>query len=156
MAALIPLLIALISYFASKKSGADDSTALGVAAVAGAGSYYVATQTDWGKGVISDLDAGWKNLIGDDGNPVLDSAGKPQRIPDGSTPVKNADGSYALDALGNVVTTGIKTTGQVLQSWGGTGTAAVVGTAVVASKADKLVDYLPWIAGGVAAFMILK
>lgn len=156
MAALIPILIALISYFATKKSGADDSTALGVAAVAGAGSYYVATETDWGKGVISDLDAGWKNLIGDDGNPVLDAAGKPQRVPEGSVPVRNADGSYVLDALGNVATTGIKTTGAVLQSWGGTGTAAVVGTAAVASKADDLVQYIPWVAGGVVALMLLK
>lgn len=155
MAALIPIIIALISYFLSKKSGADDSTALGVAAAAGIGSYYVATETDWGKGVISDLDAGWSNLMGDDGNVVKNPSGVDVRVPTGSTPVKDKDGNYVFDSLGNIVTTGIKTTGGVLESWGGTGTAAVIGTTALATS-DSLSKYIPWALGAAALVFVLK
>lgn len=154
MELIIPLLIAIISYFASKKSGAEDATALGVAAAAGIGSYYVATETEWGKGVISDLDGAWKNLIGEDEQPVLDSDGNPIRIPVGSTPVLDKDGNYTYDSFGNVVVKGIETTGKVLESWGGAGTAAVVGTTALAT--NGLSKYIPWVAGAAILVMVAK
>lgn len=56
VAAIVPLILAILSYFASKKAGASDGEAALVAAGVGAGSYYLATETEWGQGVISDIE----------------------------------------------------------------------------------------------------
>lgn len=155
-ALVISIIMALISSFVAKKSGADDKQAALAGIGAGLGTYYVATQTDWGKGVITDIDAAWDKLLGKDGEPILDGQGNEVKAPPGSKVVYNADGSVKRDPVTNnpVVELG-RTVGDVLESWGPTGTAGVIGATAVATD-DKLKKWLPWLAGGVIVLMVLK
>lgn len=131
------LIMALLTFFVSKKSGASDSKAMLAAGLAGAGSYYVATQTDWGQ----------ENL-----NWFESDADKTKAT---TVPLVDAKGNPVTDASGNVLTKVVSSTADVLKSWGGTGTAAVIGTTAVASSSN-LQKYIPWILAGVAALVILK
>lgn len=57
----VMIIMALISYFSAKKSGASNGTAAAVAGVAALGTYAVANYTDWGKeniGTIGGTDSG--------------------------------------------------------------------------------------------------
>lgn len=132
------IIMMLLSYFLSKKSGASDKQAMLTAAGVGAGTYYVATQTEWGQENLnwfeSDADSGGTATT----TPTQDSAGNTVRTPSGS-----------------VVTEVVGSTADVLKSWGGTGTAAVIGTAAMASS-SSLQKYLPWIAGGILIYLLVK
>lgn len=130
----ISMIIALITAFLSKKSGASDGEALALGAGAGLGTYYVATQTDWGKSILSDLDGNPTPLLDSEGNPVRDAAGRVVYTNSGST----------------------STIGDVLKSWGGTGTAAVLGTAGLVASDDDWSKYIPWVLGAVALVFLVK
>lgn len=152
--AIIAIVMALISYFASKKAGADDATAAMVAAGAGLGTYYVATSTEWGKNVVDKLDQGWEKMFGKNGEEVKNSDGTDVIAPKGSEVQYNADGTPAKDGLGNVIVKLGETTGKVLESWGPAGTAGVIATtAAVTSNNNKWL----WIGGAAAlAFLALR
>lgn len=156
--------MALISYFTAKKNGAKNSTAAMTAAAAGLGTYYVATETKWGKSATSWLSEKWQNLVGTDGQPVTNSDGSTATAPPGAQVVLNpATGLPEKDGSGNVVwklldTAGnaVSTTGGVLKSWGPTGTAAVIGTAAVATGSFDIKKWLPIIGLGLLAYMVVK
>lgn len=131
------LILALLSFFTSKKSGASDSKALLTAGLVGAGTYYVANETEWGQ---ENLD--W----------FSDDKQKPSVTT--TVPVTNSSGQPVKDSNGNIVYKVVDSAGKVLESWGGTGTAAVIGAGAVAAD-DSLRKYLPWVLIG-AAFLILK
>lgn len=160
----ITLIIMLVSYFLSKKSGASTGQAAAIAGVAGAATYYTATETDWGKstlGAIDDKIDGWINpttktvvpsgnvrvVTDSDGNAVTGVDGKPLYEDSANPATKSADGSWL-----NTLTS---TAGGVLKSWGGAGTAAVIGTAGVVSS-DSPQKYVPWVLGGLAVWLLLK
>lgn len=148
VAAILAIITAIISYFGSKKAGASDGQAALVAAGAGAGAYYVATDTEWGKGVVSQISE-WVGLKDPNGQVLLDANGQPTKAPEGATPVMGADGQPARDPNGNIIWKLVDSAGNVLQSWGPTGTAAVIGAGALASTADDF----PWLwvgAGGIA------
>lgn len=152
-AAIISLIIALVSYFGSKKAGASDGQAAAIAGAAGLGSYYVSTQTEWGKNAISSIES-WVGVKDAQGNPVNNGSGAPATVPKGAEVIKNADGTVAKDANGNVLWKMVDSTGKVLTSWGPTGTAAVIGTTAVAT--GKLDSKWLWAAGGIGAFLLLR
>lgn len=165
---ILSLISALISYLGAKAAGAKDSTALGVAAAAGLGTYYVATETDWGKGTVKSLGAAWDRAFASDGNALVDEKGRDVYVPPGVEPVTRprtgtdpGTGGFVavLDAAGNVVTTlgskAIETTGDTLQSWGPAGTSGVILTkeAVKSPETNKTLLY-----GGLAlgALLLLR
>lgn len=152
-AAIISIILALISYFGAKKSGASDSTAAMVAAGVGVGSYYVATQTEWGKGLISDVED-WVGVKDKDGASVQNADGTLAKVPAGSKVVLGADGNPVKDGNGNVLWHAIDAAGNVLESWGPMGTAAVIGTSALAS--DSLPSWVLPAAVGAVAFVLLK
>lgn len=129
------IIMALLSFFTAKKAGASDSKALLAAGVAGAGTYYVATETEWGEKNLN-----WFESEGSDGKA-------------GSTPVTDSTGKALVDSAGNTINKVVGGTADVLKSWGGTGTAAVIGTAAVAGS-SSLQKYLPWIIGAVVVVTI--
>lgn len=131
------IIMMLLSYFLSKKSGASDTKALLTAGLVGAGTYYVANETEWGQ----------ENLNWFEGDNDVQTGTQ--------TPVKDANGNIVRDANGNILNKLIDSTGKVLTSWGGTGTAAVIGTTTIASS-DSLRKYLPWIAGGLGLFLLTR
>lgn len=139
----LTILMALLSFFASKESGASNTKALALAGLAGAGTYAVTHNTDWGAANLGSLDGVTSTtsaatvLVGADGQPVLDSHGNPVPAPS------------IITGLGSNVA-------DTLKSWGGVGTAAVVGTAAASSSGLFSSANLPWIAGGVALFLLIK
>lgn len=150
--------MALVSYFTSKKSGNSDTKSALIAAGAGLGTYYVATETKWGQDVVSSMETKWDSLF-DNGEPVLNADGSQATAPPGSVVVKTSTGEVARNASGDPIwqlaNGTVSTAGKVLSSWGGTGTAAVIGTAAVAGSTD-LEKYLPWIIGGFVFLMVAK
>lgn len=151
----LTIAIMLISFFLTKKKTGSNTKAALVAGLAGAGSYFVTHETDWGRANLGALDgvsdvvpAGPKQPGDPDTPPEKGPDGKPVRpVTNGGKPITGADGSV-LGSVGNGIT-------DVLTSWGGAGTAAVIGTTAVATD-SKLKEYLPWILGGVALFLVLK
>lgn len=155
VAAILAIIAALISYFASKKGGASDGEAALVAAGVGAGTYYVATNTEWGKGVVSNVED-WVGLKDEAGNPVTNTDGSEVKAPPGAVPQLNEDGTVMKDENGNVLWKLVDSAGNVLESWGPTGTAAVVGTAGVVSKLDELPSWVVPVGIGAAALLLLR
>lgn len=153
--AIIALITALIGYFGSKKAGASDGEAALVAAGVGAGTYYVGSQTEWGKDVVNGVSRTWEDLIGSDDKPLLNSDGSIATAPPGAKPVYKEDGSVMKDPNGNIVWKMVDEAGNVLQSWGPTGTAAVIGTTAVATD-DDLKKWIPIAGVAVAAILLLK
>lgn len=153
IAAIISLIMALVSYFGSKKAGASDGAAAAIAAGAGLGSYYVATNTEWGKGIVDNV-GGWVGLKDEAGNPVTNSDSSPVQAPPGAVPQRNPDGSVKYDSAGNALWQVADKAGNVLTSWGPMGTAAVIGTAGLVSNADEF-PWL-WVALGVGAFALIS
>lgn len=161
----VALIMALISFLGAKKNGASTSKALLGAAVVGAGTYYVATETDWGKSTLGALDSkidSWVNpvtgeavtdqsklkpLLDAEGNQVFDANGKPLYESTSKKAVQNPDGSWANALIGGVSGT--------LQSWGGAGTAAVIGTTALATSGD-LKKYIPLALAAAAVVIVMK
>lgn len=139
----LTIIIMLISFVTSKKSGASNTKALVTAGLAGAATYYVSHETEWGKANIGSLDG----VLADGTAPLVDGAGTGVTTANG-TPIKVDVGS----ANGSGV---VGTIGKVLESWGGTGTAAVIGTTVVAGDSN-LRKWLPWLGLGALAYLFLK
>lgn len=159
---IISIIISLIGFFVSKKSGASTTEAALIGAGAGLGTYYVGTQTKWGQDLVASIDAKWNPVVGGDGSPVIYPDGSVVTVPAGATPTRDANGSLVYDATGKVVYTmgslanqTVKTAGDVLTSWGPTGTAAVIGTTALATSSD-LKKWLPWLAGGAALILLSR
>lgn len=108
----LTILTFLLSYFASRANGASAGKSLIAASLAGAGTYYVTHETEWGRENLGELDG-----LGDaTTTEVLDSNGQP--IPNG--------------AGGNVKTI-VGGASDVLKSWGAAGTSGVIATTAAAS-----------------------
>lgn len=155
-AIIIAIIMALISYFTAKKSGATDGQAALLGAAAGAGSYYVATETEWGKGVIASVDEGWDTLFGPDDVALVNADGSTVKAPPGAVVQVDGSGNPIRDSAGNVAWKVVDSAGNVLESWGPTGTAAVIGTTALATGSGDLAKYVPWAIGGVALIMLAK
>jgi len=132
------LIMALISYFTAKKSGASNTTALAAAGLGAAAGYYVKNNTTWGADLASKVNglftgSGSNAVLGKDGLPLKDAAGNP------------------------VVTGGSTNAFDVLKGWGATGTAAVIGTtAIAAGGPSTLTKWIPWIIAGFVGWKMLS
>lgn len=131
------IIAAIFSFLLSKSSGKSTGTSAAIAGAVGLGTYFLADP--------SNVD----NLFGVGQPDTSEKATAPVISQDSS---KSASGSTNWADLGSKVVT---TTGETLQSWGPTGTAAVIGTTALASS-DSLTKYLPWGLGLAAAYIILK
>lgn len=155
-AIIASIILALISYFTSKKSGASSAKAAMVGAAAGLGTYYVATETEWGKSLFATAnDSSWVVAKDANGNIIKDDQGRTVYVPAGETATVDANGKVQVQADGTWFTKTLATTADILKSWGGAGTAAVVGTAAVASS-DSRKKYLPWLLIGGAVILLSK
>lgn len=149
IAGILAVVAALIGYFGSKKSGAKDATAAAVGVAAGAGTYWTATKTDWGKNVVSKIDNFWTKPKQSGGAPVVDRDGNQIALPPG-TALDN-DGQTIRDASGSVV----GSIADVLKDWGPAGTASVIGGTVVASK-FKFEPWMALVAIGAVVLLVAK
>lgn len=114
------IIMTILSFILTKKKTGSTSTALAAAALAGAGTYYATTKTDWfdDDNLLTSWPTG-TNPATLGGATVTDANRNPVQVPgSGST----------SQVVGGLVGQTIDTTGKVLTSWGGTGTATVIGT----------------------------
>lgn len=167
---VIAIIMALISAVtAKKKGGANNAQAAAVGAAAGLGTYYVATQTEWGQGAVSSLEgtlgltpanAGKQvEVTQPDGTKTMVTVAEDQSgVADGQVKLVGPDGTTKTVTIPGVTNTGTPkatTIWDTLSSWGPVGTAAVVGTtgAVTSSSWSK---YWPWIAAGAAILLLTR
>lgn len=137
---IIALIMALISYFtAKKKGGASNTQAAMIAAAAGMGTYYVASETEWGQSAVSSIEG----TLG---------LSDPTTNPDNYDCTIKEDGTkvYTPKAGTNSTSTNAW---DVLKTWGATGTSAVIGTTAL-STSSTLQKYLPWLLVGAAIFIL--
>lgn len=144
---ILAIVMALISYFTAKeKGGASDGEAALVAGLAGAGTYYATTETEWGRESVDFLD---EAIFGSPSDTV-DVNTQTGTV----TYKRDADGNYVPIATGGVQSGGTSGVWDTLKSWGPVGTAGVlgVGAGAVTGKTDWL------LIGGIAlaAILILK
>lgn len=127
----LTIFITILTFFLAGGQKKENRTrALVAAGLAGAGSYYVTHDTDWGSRNLGEFDGVVPPITGGDIKNPADPQGP-------KIPAPTGQGSSLWS---------------VLQSWGPGGTAAVVGTgAAVATN-----NWLPLILLGVAAVVILK
>lgn len=130
----LTIITMLLSFFATKANGASNTKALVTAGLAGAGTYAITHETDWGKANLGSLDgvdastAGAARISSEDDQPVKDAAGNVITVPS--------------DGKGSVVA-------DVLKSWGGVGSAAVLGVGATAAGGGIFSkENLPLLLGG--------
>lgn len=142
---IISLVVALISYLTTKKGKSENNgKALAAAAVAGLGTSYLLSNTEWGQDSVS-----WLN----DNVANLDDISA-----DTSNPSTTVDGDGKVINVGTGTPSGGKTSTSgwdVLKTWGATGTAAVIGTTAVATNSN-FSKYLPWILGAGALILLTR
>lgn len=132
----LTLLVMLLSYFAQRANGASASKAALTAGLAGAGTYYLTHETDWGRANLGSFDgvgtATGPNVVDKNGNTILDPNGSPLKtIVNGTT--------------------------DVLKSWGAVGTAGVVATTGAVAGGVFSSANLKWLLlGGLGLFFITQ
>lgn len=156
----IEIFIMILSFILTKNKTGSTTKAAAAAAISGAGAYYVSHNTDWGKANIGDLNDSIDEFVGlknADGSTVKDADGEDIKVPAGATVVRDAAGNVVMAANGQPTILGA--TADVLKSWGGTGTSAVIGTTALAASgtgSDFIKKYGMWIVVGTAAFLLFK
>lgn len=165
----LSIFMALLAWLSADKSTpAARTNALMGAALAGGATYAVTHGTDWGKANLGQFDG----VVDPDAlipTTTKTVNGVTYDVPNGQVLQYDSDGSVILDGNGSpifatdttvvpTVENGLlSTTGEILKSWGGTGTAAVIGTTALATgAAGSVKDLLPWILGGFALFLLVK
>lgn len=126
----------LVTFLFQKKKGKSTSSALLAGAAVGAATYLLADPSNPDNLFRIGVDSTGTAAAGAS---TVQSAGA----------VTTSGTSGITDVLGKTVTTA----GSVLSSWGGTGTAAVIGTTALATN-SSLSKYLPWVLG-VGAILLL-
>lgn len=128
----VSIIIGLLTYFLQSRNGGNKGKAAVTAGLAGVASYYAfdpANKDNW-----AGITYGEKSNAGDTG----DSSGQ------GTEPATSSGGSSGSSSWWGEV-------GSTLKSWGGYGTAAVVGASSLSGS-----KWLPWALGGAALFLLLK
>lgn len=177
MATWLPVIVAVLSFFLTKKSGGSTAQAAGVAALTGVATYAVQNNTEWGREHLSSLDKADMTS-----NPTL--VERPKLDAQGNKiPKVDGNGDFILDANNDLVfetekvvvnpkydpaskTITAPPTGTVSQpssgglsdfwkSMGAAGqTAVAAGAGVVAAKTIPTWAWLA--AGGLGLYLILK
>lgn len=152
------IIMMLISFFAKYRSKKENlGSALLTSAAIGAGSYYLTHNTDILPDSIRQLDGvstSIPQMLPNASEVAAGTATEAQRAAYNAAlaTATAAGGTYnSSGALQSVVST----TGDVLKSWGAAGTAGVIATtaAVTTNSWEK---YLPWLAAGGLAFILMR
>lgn len=144
----LSIVMAIVTFFLAGGSEKENrGRALVAAGLAGAATYYVSHETEWGRRNLGEFDGVTIDAPDDtDSSPVVNDAGKPVNGADG-TPIR-----VPIRPNGKEPQSGFWST---LTSWGAAGTAAVVGVGGAVASGGRP-NWL--LLGGlaVAAILILK
>lgn len=153
----ITIAIMVVSFLLTKLSGGSNKKALGVAAVAGAGTYLAVNNTEWGANLSNNFD----EFIGVAPKPDVTSeigGATNGRVQIGT----DADGKPIYGNGTNTSGGRDNSAGGLAGLWaslGGAGQAAVgagAGVALGATAGSFLSKYGIWILGGAGAYLLLK
>lgn len=138
----LTLIMALISYFMSAKSGNSKGRSAAIAATVGMGTYFATQNSE----TLASANESINNLFSS--NSPASSSANEGVARDGVLVGAGATAGSAVSSLGS-------SAADVLKSWGPVGTAGViVGTGAASSMDwDK---WLPWLAAGLGAYLLLK
>jgi len=140
----VTIIMMILSYFTSKKTGASGTRAAITAGLVGAGTYYVTHNTDWGQANLGQFDG------------VATTGSQALMDPETGLPVQDVNGKVVNYGTPQPGTSGTNFN-DVLKTWGGTGTAAVIGAGTVGlGVATGKINWL--VVGGIAlaAFAIFS
>lgn len=140
----LTLIMMLISYYMSAKSGNSKGKSAAIAATVGLGTYW-ATQN-------SETLSSANNAIGDVFTPNATGSAA-DTANEGTTRSSVVAGAPA--AVGSTISSLGSSTADVLKSWGPAGTVGVVAGATAATSIDWN-KWLPIVAIGAGAFLLLK
>jgi hypothetical protein len=126
----LTIIVALFTFFASKKSGASTGQALGLSALAGGATYAASHYTDWGKANLGEFDGVAPITVDDAANPS-------------SPPLVTSPGSGG----GSV---GLNTSGL------GAIMPIAAGAVAGAAATSAFPSWLWWVGGGLLAFALLR
>lgn len=180
---LISLIIALVTTFLAKKSGASTTEAALLGLTAGGLTYAALDDSDWAKSNVYEFSKTGSTVSETDLNARAEVVEKKTvdgveyvKYDDGNWYVKGTDGMmtqyeekekvvFNTDSSGqqttsqeSVWTTALKETGATLREWGGLGTSAVIATTKAATTSDtsKMQTWM-LLAGALAiALIVLK
>lgn len=147
----LSIIMFVISFLFSKSKGASTAQAAGIGALAAGATYLVADP------------ANADNLLGI--GTQAGSVGAKKTVPGSTSETSTVTSGAGTSTAGSLLTTGagladtaIKTTGSTLSSWGGAGTATVIGTTAAAGAltSSSFSKYLPWFAGGALLLLLSK
>lgn len=138
------IIMFVLSFVLSKKSGRSNAEAALIGTAAGAATYFLADP--------SNPDNLFQIGVSDDPNAT--GAADSSYPPSTHEPIV-ADSVKTSEGFSNVAGKLVDATGKTLQSWGPTGTAAVIGTTAIATS-DKMEKYVPWILGGLGVLLLMK
>lgn len=157
----LSILMALISFFATRRGDSkNNAKAALVGAATGLGTYYVTHETEWGRSNLGSFD-GVVTTTAD--TTVQNADGSESRTNPNSTsnPTATVKGT---DSSGKTILIPAQPASGGLSSSSGmlsdtlkavtpTATQAVVGGGIIAAVSKK--EYVPWIIGGIALFMLI-
>lgn len=138
----LTLIMTLISYFISAKSGNSKGKSAAIAASVGLGTYF-ATQDSK---TLASANESINNLFSS--NSPASSSASEGVARDGVLVGAAAAAGSTVSSLGS-------SAADVLRSWGPVGTAGVIAGTSAASSMDWD-KWLPWLAAGLGAYLLLK
>lgn len=132
----LSILMALISFFTAKKSGASNGTAAAIAGVAGLGTYAVTHYTDWGVENLGALDG----VAPQDGSDVTEAVTTVSGV---KVPAPTTYGT-----VGSVIGTATNAIAPAMP--------ALVAGAATAAAGSLVSDDVPWWLWAIGGLMIFK
>lgn len=144
----------ILSFVLAKSKGASTAEAALLATGVAAATYYVADPSNEDNLLGLGKEAGSVGSAKNDPGSVTEQS---TAAPTGTDKADSSTAGSTVSTVGSVLSTGIKTAGSTLSSWGAAGTAGVIATtAAVGGLSNDSSKWLLW--GGVAlvALLILR
>lgn len=141
----VTLIMMLISYFMSAKSGNSKGKSAAIAATVGLGTYWASQNV----GTVADA-----NTAIDEFFTPNATGSTADTVNEGLARTAVTAGAAATASTGTIASLG-NSAADVLKSWGPAGTVGVVAGTAAATSSDWD-KWLPWIAGGAAFFILAK
>lgn len=141
----LSIVMAIISYFTTRASGSDKKTAALAAIAGGVGTAYAVSSTEWGKNAASSFDS----TLGLSNDPLVTSAAEKQAA-DALVP-----GAPKVDTTNPVVGA---TAWDSIKAFAASGSGLLLaGAAGAAAGSSGLLEKaIPWVAGGLLVYFVLK
>lgn len=166
----LSIIMAIVGFIVTKLMGGSNLQALGVATLAGGGTYLLTHYTPLRNTALGSLDGAVPSPSSTPGATATNSAapqpggtGSSQiTLPPTSSTTQDNTGTGVLGTVSSLASGALSDTSGVLKSWGATGTATVLATGAAANSgaigtiSSDIAKYFPEIALAVGGYFLLK